>query len=127
MNQMRKSTIITRIRNAWAALRDKPVKTLTIGIETRRCDMCDYYKAAHEPAQIIQAAPKEKYFHEIKYLEDRVLVTFYKATEDGVVELGSSYGFFRLGEGAAGVAQATSYAMSLLWFKIQKQEEDGSL
>lgn len=133
MNQMRKSTIITRIRDAWAALRAKPTETLTIGIETRRCEMCDYYKAAHVPAQTAEDVKKlarqwvtgsaPAYYHELEYLPDRVLVTFYKATEDGVTEIGSSYGFFRLGEGAAGVAQATSYAMSLLWFKIQKQEE----
>lgn len=125
MNQLRMSTIITRLRNAWQALRDKPYKTLTIGVETHRCDMCDYYKAAHEPAQITQAAPKAKYFHEIEYQKNRVLVTFYEATEDGgVVEIASGYGHIR-SKGPAGVAQATSYALTRIWYKLPKPGEGG--
>ena len=119
MNNNPMSTIITRLRNAWQALRDKPYKTLTIGVETHRCDLCDYYKAAHEPVQVAQEAPKAKYYHEITYTENRVLVKFYEATEDGPIELVSAYGYIR-SEGPAGIAQATSHAMSLIWYKTTK-------
>lgn len=118
------STIRTRLQNAWQALRDKPAKTLTVGIETRRCDMCDYYKAAHEPVQIAQKPAKQRYYHEIEYQDRLVLVKFYGATEDGWEEISRGYGRI-LYPDAAGIAQATSYAMKCAWYKTPKPHEEG--
>lgn len=118
MNQIKKSNITHRIRNAWRALRDKPAQTLTIGIETRRCAECDYFKRAHEPAEITLAAPPARYYHEIEYLENVVLVILYEATGAGPVELARAHGHI-IHEGAAGIAQATSYAMKGIWYKVQ--------
>lgn len=118
MNKVKKTKITDRLRNAWAALRDKPAKTLTVGMEIRRCHECEYYKAAHEPAEITQAEPPAKYYHEITYLDNLVLVVLYEATEAGPVEIARSHGRI-IHEGAAGIAQATSYAMKGVWYKIQ--------
>ena len=120
---MRKSIIITeRLRGAWAALRAKPYNMATVEIGMRHCDECDYYKAAHEPAVTAQEARSTegpRYYHEIEYRENRVLVKFYETTEAGPVEIARSYGHIR-SEGAEGVAQATSYAMSLIWYQMTK-------
>ena len=126
------STIRTRLQNAWQALRDKPAKTVTVGIETRRCDMCDYYKAAHEPAQTVADTKKAPtwtdgplpYYHVIEYLEKIVLVKFYQATDDGPVEISRGYGRIIYPD-AAGIAQATSYAMKCAWYKTPKPHEEG--
>jgi hypothetical protein len=118
MNDMKKSNITRRIRNAWQALRDKPYKTLTVGVDVIRCSECGYYKAAHEPAEITLAAPPAKYYHEIEYLENVVLVILYEATETGPVEIARSHGHI-IHEGVAGIAQAASYAMKGVWYKIQ--------
>jgi hypothetical protein len=119
MNDMKKSNITHRIRNAWQALRDKPYKTLTVGMEIRRCHECDYYKAAHEPTEITLAAPPAKYYHEIEYLENVVLVILYEATEDGPVEIARGHGHI-IHEGAKGITQATSYALKKIWYKMPK-------
>ena len=120
---MRKSIIITeRLRGAWAALRAKPYTMATVEIGMRHCDECDYYKAAHEPAvtvQDVQRAAGPRYYHEITYTENRVLVKFYETAENGPVEIESAYGYIR-SEGPAGIAQATSHAMSLIWYKTTK-------
>lgn len=118
MNDVKKSNITHRIRNAWRALRDKPAQTLTVGMEIRRCHECEYYKAAHEPAEITQAEPPAKYYHEIDYTDKLVMVRLYEATEAGPVEIARSHGHI-IHEGVAGIAQATSYAMKGVWYKIQ--------
>lgn len=138
---MKKTKIIDRICNAWRVLLGKPDPDLSIEIGMQRCDECDYYKKAHEPVQIVQndqndaPEPAETaggtkkapiwtdgptpYYHEIEYQENRVLVTFYEDTEDGAVEIVRSYGLIR-SKGAAGIAQATSFAMSLIWYQMTK-------
>lgn len=121
MNDVKKSNITHRLRNAWAALRDKPRQTLTVGIETRRCAECEYYKAAHEPVEAVQAEPPAKYYHEIEYLENIVLVVYYEATEDGPREIARGFGRI-IYDGEKGIAQATNYAMKKIWFKMQGQE-----
>lgn len=118
---MKKTTIIDRIRNAWAALRAKPAKSIALGVNVIRCDECDYYKAAHEPAETAEAAPPNRYYHEIQYLDNVVLVILYEATEDGPKELARAHGHI-IHEGADGIAQAASYAMRLIWFKIHGEQ-----
>lgn len=118
MNDMKKTTIIDRIRNAWRALAGKPAQTLTIGIETRRCAECEYYKRAHEPAETAQEAPRRRYWHEIHYLDDAVLAVLYEATETGTVEVARSRGRI-FHEDAEGIAQAVSYATKGIWYKIR--------
>lgn len=117
MNNVKKSNITHRIRNAWAALRDKPAQTLTVGMEIRRCHECEYYKAAHEPAVATQMEPPAKYYHEITYLDKVVLVVLYEATEDGPVEIARGHGHI-IHEGARGITQATSYALKKIWYKM---------
>lgn len=119
MNEMKKTNIADRLRNAWAALTNKPAKSLTLGVEVRRCSECEYYKAAHEPASTAQSANGPKYYHEIEYLENVVLVVLYEATEDGPKEIARGHGHI-LHDGAAGITQATSYALKRIWFKMQK-------
>lgn len=115
---MKKTTIIDRIRNAWAALRAKPTKCTILGVNVTRCDECDYYKAAHEPAETTEAAPPNRYWHETTYLDGLILVVLYEATEDGPKELARAHGHI-IHEGAEGIAQATSYAMKGIWYKVQ--------
>lgn len=118
MNEMKKTTIIDRIRNAWAALRAKPAKSIALGVEVFRCEACDYYRAAHLPAETPEAAPPNRYWHEITYLDGLVLVVLYEATEDDPKELARAHGHI-IHEGAEGIAQATSYAMKGIWYKVQ--------
>jgi hypothetical protein len=119
MNDMKKISITHRIRSAWKALFGKPTESLIVGMEIRRCHECEYYKAAHEPAEITLAAPPAKYYHEIEYLENIVLVILYEATEDGPVEIARGHGRI-IHEGAKGITQATSYALKKIWYKMPK-------
>lgn len=114
---MKKTKIIDRIGNAWRALTGKPAKSIALGVEVFRCEACDYYRAAQLPAETAEAAPPNRYWHEITYLENVVLVVLYEATEAGPVELARAHGHI-IHEGADGIAQAASYAMRLIWFKI---------
>lgn len=118
MNKMKKTNIIDRIRNAWAALQAKPAKTIALGVDVIRCSECGYYKAYHEPAETTEAAPPNRYWHEITYLDGLVLVVLYEATEDGPKELARSHGHI-IHEGVEGIAQATSYAMKGVWYRVQ--------
>lgn len=120
---MKKTTIAHRIRNAWRALRGKTAEALTVGIGMQRCDECDYYKATHKPAETAQEAPPNRYYHEVTYLDHVVLVVLYEATEAGPVELARAHGHI-VHEGAAGIAQATSYAMKRVWFKLCPRPAD---
>lgn len=120
---MKKTTIIDRIRNAWAALRAKPAETIALGVDVIRCSECGYYKAYHEPAETTEAAPPNRYWHETTYLDGLVLVVLYEdGGEDGPRELARAHGHI-IHEGAEGIAQATSYAMRLIWFKIHGGEQ----
>ncbi len=114
---MKKTNIIDRICDAWRALVGKPAKTIALGVDVIRCSECGYYKAYHEPAETAEAAPPNRYWHEITYLENVVLVVLYEATEAGPVELARAHGHI-IHEGADGIAQAASYAMRLIWYKI---------
>lgn len=122
MNKMKKTKITDRLRNAWAALRAKPCKSITFGVEVVRCEACDYYRAAHLPAEITQEEPEppNRYYHEITYLDDLVLVVLYEATEDGPEELARSHGHI-IHEGVEGIAQAASYAMKGVWYKVRNE------
>jgi hypothetical protein len=113
MNQVKKTTFAGRIRNAWRALRGKPVGSLTLGVNVKQCKDCDYRYTAEEKV------PPSRYFHEITYLDNVVLVVLYEATEGGKVELARGHGHI-IHEGAAGVTQATSYALKRIWWQIRK-------
>lgn len=41
MNEVHKTTIKDRIKNAIAALRDKPAKTISYGVKVTMCKECD--------------------------------------------------------------------------------------
>jgi hypothetical protein len=120
---MKKTNIIDCICNALRARTGKTTKATkatTIEIGMQRCDECDYYKKAHEPAETAEtteAAPPNRYWHEITYLDGLVLVVLYEATEDGPKELARAHGYI-IHEGAEGIAQATSYAMKGIWYKV---------
>lgn len=129
MNKVKKASITDRLRNAWAALRGKPCKAITFGLEVVRCEACDYYRAAHLPAETAENTENTEkaptwtdgplpYFHEITYMDDLVLVVLYEATEDGPKELARSHGHI-IHEGVEGIAQAASYAMRGVWCKVQ--------
>lgn len=117
--------ITDRLRNAWRVLRGKSRCAMTVEIGMQRCDECDYYKRAHEPASTAKDTEKAPtwtdgplpYFHEITYLDDLVLVVLYEATEDGPKELARSHGHI-IHEGVEGIAQAASYAMKGVWYKV---------
>lgn len=122
---MKKTNIIDCICNALRARTGKTTKATkatTIEIGMQRCDECDYYKKAHEPAETTEAAPPNRFWHEIEYLDGLVLVVLYEATEDGPKELARAHGHI-IHEGAEGIAQATSYAMRLIWFRIHGGEQ----
>lgn len=111
MNQVKKTTFAGRIRNAWRAFRGKPCDTLTLGVNVKQCKDCDYRYTAEEKV------PPSRYFHEITYMDNLVLVVLYEATGRGKVEIARGHGHI-IHEGAAGVAQATSYAMRAVWNRL---------
>lgn len=113
MNQVKKSTFANRIRNAWRAFCGKPLHTLALGVDVKQCKDCDYRVAAED------RVPPSRYFHEITYLDNVVLVVLYEATESGRVEIARGHGHI-IHEGAAGVTQATSYALKRIWWQIRK-------
>lgn len=132
---MKKAKITDRIRNAWRVLLGESRCAMTVEIGMQRCDECDFYKQAHEPAETTEAAETAAdakkaptwtdgtlpYYHEITYLENVVLVVLYEATEAGPVELARAHGHI-IHEGVDGIAQAASYAMRLIWFKIHGEQ-----
>lgn len=126
MNKVKKIKITDRLCNAWRVLRGESRRAMTVEIGMQRCDACDYYKRAHEPAETAEDTKKAPawtdgplpYFHEITYLDDLVLVVLYEATEDGPKELARSHGHI-IHEGVEGIAQAASYAMKGVWYKVQ--------
>jgi hypothetical protein len=83
-------------------------------MELKRCSECDYQYTAKEKA------PPAEYFHEIKYLDNLVLVVFYKAAGGGKEEIARAHGHI-IHPGVEGIAQATSYAMRGIWEQIRKQ------
>lgn len=112
MNQVKKATFAGRIRNAWRAFCGKPLHTLALGVDVKQCKDCDYRYAAEEKAPA-------RYFHEVTYMDNLVLVVLYEATESGRVEIARGHGHI-IHEGAAGVTQATSYALKRIWWQIRK-------
>lgn len=112
MNQVKKTTFAGRIRNAWRAFQGKPAGTLTLGVSVKQCKDCGYRYTAEEKV------PPSRFFHEITYLDSLVLVVLYEATGEGKKELARGHGHI-IHEGAAGVAQATSYAMRGIWNQMQ--------
>lgn len=119
MNKVKKTSITDRLCNAWRALTNKPAKALTVEIGMQRCDKCEYYKAAHEPASIAQRADGPKYYHEITYLDDLVLVVLYEATDTGPREIARGHGHI-IHEGARGITQAAGYALKKIWYRMPK-------
>lgn len=46
MNQVSKTTLLDRIKNAIRAFQGKPIQTLYLGLDVKRCDECEYKKDA---------------------------------------------------------------------------------
>lgn len=66
---------------------------------------------------VIEDVKTETYMHEIEYLDNVVVVRFYKVTDDSKQELARGHGHI-IHNGAIGIAQATSYAMKRLYKKM---------
>ena len=41
MNEVHKTTLKDRLANAFAAFKGQPLKSMTYGVELKRCDKCD--------------------------------------------------------------------------------------
>ena len=66
---------------------------------------------------IIEDEVIETYTHEIEYLDNVVVVRFFKITDNSKQELARGHGHI-IHEGAIGIAQATSYAMKKIYEKM---------
>jgi hypothetical protein len=66
---------------------------------------------------VIEDEVTETYTHEIEYLDNVVVVRFYKVTDDSKQELARGHGHI-IHDGAIGIAQATSYAMKRVYEKM---------
>lgn len=66
--------------------------------------------------ELVENDPAE-YVHEIEYLDNLVLVRFYEVKGDKQTEIARGHGHI-IHAGAAGVAQATSYAMRRIWNQL---------
>lgn len=66
--------------------------------------------------EIVEDEPAQ-YYHHIEYLDNLVLVRFYKVKDGKQTEIARGHGHI-IHEGAAGVAQATSYAMRRIWEQL---------
>lgn len=121
-------TITERIRRAWRALLGKTDSGSALSVGMKLCSECVYYKVTHEPAETAEDTKKAPtwtdgplpYYHEITYMDDLVLVVLYEATEDGPKELARSHGHI-IHEGVEGIAQAASYAMKGVWYKVRNE------
>lgn len=113
MNKIKKATFAGRIRNAWRAFCGKPVDRLYLGVNVKQCKDCEYRYTAEEKA------PPSRYFYEISYLDNLVLVVLYEAQEGGKVEIARGHGHI-IHEGVKGTAQATSYAMTRIWKQVRR-------
>lgn len=70
---------------------------------------------------VVEEAPAE-YTHEIEYLDNVVLVRFYEIRGDKKTEISRGHGHI-IHAGAAGVAQAASYAMFRAYEALQVQRD----
>ncbi len=78
------------------------------------------------PAEALDPVEEEtvrEYTHEITYLDDVVVVIFYEVDAYGIkTEIARGHGHI-IHEGAFGVAQATSYALKKICFKMAEEVE----
>ena len=56
MNKVKKTTFWDRLKNAAKAFRGKPLSSITLGLEVKRCDECDR-------SYCDQCAYKSKFYH----------------------------------------------------------------
>lgn len=66
--------------------------------------------------ELVEDEPAE-YLHEIEYLDNLVLVRFYEVKDGKQTEIARGHGHI-IHTGAAGIAQATSYAMKRIWGQL---------
>lgn len=66
--------------------------------------------------ELVEDEPAE-YHHEIEYLDNLVLVRFYETRDGKKTEIARGHGHI-IHSGAAGIAQATSYAMRRIWDQL---------
>lgn len=62
------------------------------------------------------------YEYEFEYLDNVVVARLYEVTEDSKTEIGMGHGHI-FHEGAVGIAQAASYALKRLYYKLADMEE----
>ena len=85
-----------------------------------------YDKPSHKmfTEESIDIAPEEKtyfYRHEIEYLEDVVVARLFEVDIDGnKTEIAKGHGHI-IHDGAAGIAQAASYALKRIWFDLSSE------
>ena len=41
-NKIKQTTLMNRLKNAVRAFRGRPIQSLTLGLDIKRCDQCDY-------------------------------------------------------------------------------------
>lgn len=46
MNDMKRTTIIDRFKNAIRAFQGKPIQSISLGVDVKRCDECEYKSGA---------------------------------------------------------------------------------
>ena len=72
----------------------------------------------------IDLVPEEvphTYRHEFEYLDNVVVAKFIEIDGDGnETELGRGHGHI-IHDGASGIAQAASYALKQIWFKLSEE------
>lgn len=66
--------------------------------------------------ELVENEPAQ-YYHHIEYLENLVLVRFYEVKDGKQTEIARGHGHI-IHTGAAGIAQATSYAMRRIWNQL---------
>lgn len=62
------------------------------------------------------------YEYKFEYLDNVVVARLYEVTEDSKTEIGMGHGHI-FHEGAVGIAQAASYALKKLYYKLADMEE----
>lgn len=62
------------------------------------------------------------YEYEFEYLDNVVVARLYEVTEDSKTEIGMGHGHI-FHEGVVGIAQAASYALKRLYYKLADMEE----
>jgi hypothetical protein len=70
MNNLKRTTIIDRFKNAVRAFRGKPIASVQYGMEIKRCDKCEY--KCENPIRddlLVTAGARAAYMHSMDYID----------------------------------------------------------